>query len=186
MMTGAGYRRPLMGILAAKTTLILVLMVLPTVFLVGLDRDNAYGQDGADLDSTALQATHTSTTGGTVSAGDLALSTSHQGRFTEYAGSSTCLPCHQNEVYQVFDSVHYQWGGQATHVQDMETGGKLGGINDFCIYPDINFIGQMTNLDGQVIDGGCAGCHVGMGKKPETVATPEQLANIDCLGLSFG
>ena len=59
--------------------------------------------------------------------------------------------------------------------------GKLGGINDFCIYPDINWIGRLTNVSGQTVDGGCAKCHPGLGEKPDTSPTQAQLENIDCL-----
>lgn len=106
---------------------------------------------------------------------------SHSNRFDQYVGSATCLSCHEDEVKQVHASVHYQWQGPAPDVVNMDAGGKLGGINDFCIYPDINFIGQMVNLDGQTVSGGCAQCHVGMGEKPRPTASPEQLENIDCL-----
>jgi len=57
----------------------------------------------------------------------------------------------------------------------------LGGINDFCIYPDINWIGKLTNASGQLVDGGCAKCHVGLGGKPEPASSQSQLENIDCL-----
>ncbi|MCB2186830.1 MAG: hypothetical protein KQJ78_10460 [Deltaproteobacteria bacterium] len=107
----------------------------------------------------------------------------HQGRFTEYKGSSTCLPCHAKEVNEVFGSVHYQWQGDARYAEGLSTdkAGKLGGINDFCIYPDINFIGRQPHPSGGTVNGGCAQCHVGMGAKPSTTPTSEQLANIDCL-----
>lgn len=52
--------------------------------------------------------------------------------------------------------------------------GKLGGINDFCIYPDINWIGKLTNVDGVQVDGGCAKCHVGLGAKPTAAPTKSQ------------
>ena len=111
----------------------------------------------------------------------LGLATSHAGRFDAYAGSATCRECHADEVAQVHGSVHYQWSGPTPGVVDMETGGKLGGINDFCGYPDINFIGQLTNVVGETVDGGCATCHVGLGAKPQPTASEAQLENIDCL-----
>ncbi len=111
----------------------------------------------------------------------LGLATSHAGRFDAYAGSATCRACHADEVAQVHGSVHYQWNGPTPGVVDMETGGKLGGINDFCGYPDINFIGQLTNVVGETVDGGCATCHVGLGAKPQPTASEAQLENIDCL-----
>ena len=109
------------------------------------------------------------------------LNTSHAGRFTEYEGSKTCINCHQTQVHEAHASVHYQWQGPAPDVTNITHGGKLGGINDFCGFPDINFIGQLTNLDNQVVGAGCATCHAGMGVKPEPVATTAQLNNIDCL-----
>ena len=181
MIAGAGYRRPPRDMFMATTTLGLIFLFLLMFFLAGPGRAEASEPGLDNYQLLTLQSSRSASGDGTGLVSAAAGATSHQGRFTEYTGSSTCLPCHQTEVSQMFNSVHYQWGGDATHVVDMDRGGKLGGINDFCIYPDINFIGQMTNLDGQVIDGGCAGCHVGMGLKPETVATPEQLANIDCL-----
>jgi hypothetical protein len=70
----------------------------------------------------------------------------------------------------------------ATGLADL-VAGKLGGINDFCIYPDINWIGKLTNTYGAEVDGGCAKCHAGLGAEPLDDATPDQaqLENIDCL-----
>ena len=109
------------------------------------------------------------------------LNTSHFGRYTTYEGSKTCQSCHLDETKEMHASVHYQWRGPTPHVQNMDEGGKLGGINDFCGYPDINFIGQMTNLDNETVDGGCATCHTGLGAKPAAEASEAQLENIDCL-----
>ena len=111
---------------------------------------------------------------------------SHAGRFTTYEGTATCLECHTDEALAVHDSVHYQWRGDAsetTGLADPDMRGKLGGINDFCIYPDINWIGKLTNTYGAEVDGGCAKCHVGLGAKPTADATQDQaqLENIDCL-----
>ena len=96
---------------------------------------------------------------------------SHAGRFDSYAGATTCLPCHRPQAVQVYKSEHYQWTG------------KFGAINDFCIYPDINTIGKLTNVYGDLVDGGCLKCHPGLGAKPTKAATPTDadLANIDCL-----
>ncbi len=108
---------------------------------------------------------------------------SHAGRITTYEGTATCLACHEREAQEVHDSVHYQWQGDASETIGLNTSkaGKLGGINDFCIYPDINWIGKLTNTDGIEVDGGCAKCHVGLGEKPTAENTAAQLANIDCL-----
>ncbi len=108
---------------------------------------------------------------------------SHADKITSYEGTRTCLACHKDKALEVHASVHYQWKGNAGEV--VESGpakaGKLGGINDFCIYPDINWIGKLTNVDGVEKDGGCAKCHVGLGQKPTAEATDSQLENIDCL-----
>ena len=108
---------------------------------------------------------------------------SHVGRFTTYEGTKTCLTCHESEAASIHASVHYQWQGDASESKGLDSSlaGKLGGINDFCIYPDINWIGKLTNLDGNQVDGGCSKCHAGLGLKPSADATTEQLENVDCL-----
>lgn len=121
----------------------------------------------------------TATFTGTYSQGGL--TTSHANRFTTYEGSKTCIPCHLNKAQELHASVHYQWSGPTPYVVNMESGGKLGGINDFCTYPDISWIGRLTNLDGVVLDGGCSQCHVGMGAKPLPEPSQAQLENMDCL-----
>jgi hypothetical protein len=111
------------------------------------------------------------------------LQVSHRGRIMSFDGTRTCLQCHKNQAREVHSSVHYQWKGDASEALGLKTSeaGKLGGINDFCIYPDINWIGKLTNVDGIQVDGGCAKCHVGLGAKPTADATESQLENIDCL-----
>ncbi len=109
------------------------------------------------------------------------LGTSHAGRFDTYEGSKTCNACHLQEAKEVHSSLHYQWRAPAPYVPGLSTGGKLGAINDFCGYADINWLGILTNLDGQPTDGGCATCHAGMGARPESEQTTAQLVNIDCL-----
>ena len=108
---------------------------------------------------------------------------SHAGRFASFEGTKTCLTCHLTEAREMHSSVHYQWLGDAGEAVGLGTtwAGKYGGINDFCIYPDINWIGQLTNADGLKVDGGCARCHAGLGAKPTAEETPAQLENIDCL-----
>ncbi|MGV8040345.1 MAG: multiheme c-type cytochrome [Thermoanaerobaculaceae bacterium] len=108
---------------------------------------------------------------------------SHAGRFASFDGTRTCLTCHAQQAQDMHASVHYQWLGDASEAQGLSTSlaGKLGGINDFCIYPDINWIGKLTNTAGQQVDGGCARCHTGLGAKPEAQASQAQLENIDCL-----
>ena len=108
---------------------------------------------------------------------------SHSGRFASFEGTKTCLQCHTEQALEVHASVHYQWKGDASESVGLSTpqAGKMGGINDFCIYPDINWIGKLTNLDGIPVDGGCARCHVGLGVKPAADKTAAQLENIDCL-----
>ena len=103
---------------------------------------------------------------------------SHAGRITAYEGTRTCLRCHTTEALEVHASVHYQWKGDARDVVGAPAPelGKLGGINDFCIYPDINWLGKLTNLAGEKVDGGCAVCHAGLGDRPVKTATAAQLA----------
>jgi hypothetical protein len=111
------------------------------------------------------------------------LQVSHRGRIMSFDGTRTCLQCHKNKAREVHASVHYQWKGDASEALGLTSteAGKLGGINDFCIYPDINWIGKLTNVEGIQVDGGCAKCHVGLGAKPTADATESQLENIDCL-----
>ncbi len=108
---------------------------------------------------------------------------SHAGRFAVYEGTKTCLNCHMAEAVAFHQSVHYQWKGDASESTGLNPGpaGKLGGINDFCIYPDINWLGKLTTTTGKVVDGGCARCHTGLGLKPTPDASTAQLENIDCL-----
>jgi len=140
----------------------------------------------------ALTISSSYTTGGLTRSATLAvtiqdqptLSGSHAGRIRTYEGTATCLRCHESEARAFHQSVHYQWSGDASESAGLSTptAGKMGGINDFCIYPDINWLGKLTNVDGNVVDGGCARCHTGLGKKP--TASPDeagQLENIDCL-----
>jgi hypothetical protein len=108
---------------------------------------------------------------------------SHAGRFSTYEGTKTCLACHTEEAEKAHDLVHYRWQGDSSESIGLVAGdpGKLNGINDFCIYPDINWIGKLTNTNGAKVDGGCAKCHVGLGAKPAADPTRDQLENIDCL-----
>ena len=111
------------------------------------------------------------------------LQVSHKGQIISFEGTRTCLQCHEDEAREVHSSVHYQWKGDASEALGLnsDVAGKLGGINDFCIYPDINWIGKLTNVNGVQVDGGCAKCHVGLGAKPTAESTRNQLENIDCL-----
>ena len=107
----------------------------------------------------------------------------HRSYFSQFEGTKTCLECHRQQAQEMHGSVHYQWKGNASRAEGLDTDwvGKLGGINDFCIYPDINWLGQMTTTQGAVVDGGCAKCHTGLGSRPEQAASQDQLENIDCL-----
>lgn len=107
----------------------------------------------------------------------------HRSYFDTFEGTKTCLQCHREQALEVHGSVHYQWKGNAGRTEGLDTDwiGKLGGINDFCIFPDINWLGQMTTTQGAVVDGGCAKCHTGLGSRPEQTASRDQLENIDCL-----
>lgn len=96
---------------------------------------------------------------------------------TTYEGSKTCNQCHSDKANQVYTSEHYQWKG------------KLGAINDFCTYPDANWLFEFPANNTAGIAAGCAVCHVGFGDtRPSSVgakfpATPTQahLDKIDCL-----
>ncbi len=108
---------------------------------------------------------------------------SHFGRFASFQGTGTCLTCHRQQAEDFHGSAHYQWKGDTRYMVNPPgpTAGKLGGINDFCIYPDINWIGILKTVDGQDTNGGCAQCHAGLGAKPSPDLTTAQLENIDCL-----
>ena len=108
---------------------------------------------------------------------------SHAERIGAFEGTKTCLSCHRAQAEEMRASVHYQWLGDASRAVNIASplAGKLGGINDFCVYPDINWIGKLTNIYGDSVDSGCAQCHVGLGAKPTAAASQEQLENIDCL-----
>lgn len=84
---------------------------------------------------------------------------SHDGRFSTYSGTSTCISCHSTEAVNFQQSVHYQWQGDASESSGLSSprAGKLGGINDFCIYPDINWLGKLTNTAT------CLKCHANAG-----------------------
>ena len=86
----------------------------------------------------------------------------------QWQGTATCLSCHENEALEVHVSVHYQWLGRTPYMTDgPEIQGKLDmGVNSYCI----NITG---NWDG------CKTCHVGLGLRPEAVASAEQLENLD-------
>jgi hypothetical protein len=89
---------------------------------------------------------------------------------TTYEGSKTCNQCHLDKAKEVYASEHYQWKG------------KLGAINDFCTYPDNNWLFNFPI--GSQSAAGCVTCHVGMGDtKPPFPATPtaDALEKIDCL-----
>lgn len=105
----------------------------------------------------------------------------HEG-LTTYEGAATCLPCHEEQVTGLHSSVHFQWKGETPYVEDVGIEGKITGVNDFCGHPLVNaWLGKMTNVDGVIVDGGCATCHMGTGIKPLADATGAQLASMDCL-----
>jgi hypothetical protein len=99
---------------------------------------------------------------------DLSCGQGHAGLL--WNGSATCLQCHTTQAREVHASVMYQWEGatplMATGPQRQGKGS--GAVNSYCI----NILG---NWDA------CGNCHVGLGEPPSPVATPEQLANIDCM-----
>jgi hypothetical protein len=102
---------------------------------------------------------------------------------TTYEGSKTCNQCHADKALEVHGSAHYQWQGATPQVPNLggQIAGKWGGINDFCGYPNINFLFQLTQLNGVTTVTGCGACHVGRGLPPSPTVTQAQLDNIDCL-----
>jgi hypothetical protein len=102
-----------------------------------------------------------------------------------YEGSKTCSTgeCHPGKAAEVHGSSHYQWQGPTPGVPNLggQIAGKWGSINDFCTYPNINFLFQMTNLAGATVVTGCGSCHAGRGLPPSPSASQEQLNNVDCL-----
>lgn len=82
-----------------------------------------------------------------------------------------CVGCHGSQAIEVHGSLHYRWQGAAIDMvnQPGTQQGKLtNSVNSYCV----NILGNWE---------GCSACHVGKGARPEAVATPAQLANIDCL-----
>lgn len=109
----------------------------------------------------------------------------HKAFMGTYEGTKTCIACHSKQANDMFGSVHYQWKGDSSKAIELAQAGsdasKLGGINDFCIWPDGNWLTVFNKLDGTTGPGGCAVCHAGLGKKPTPTVSTEQLENIDCL-----
>lgn len=109
----------------------------------------------------------------------------HTKFISSYDGPKTCIKCHSKQASDMFSSVHYQWQGDPSKAIEIKAAGskasKLGGINDFCIWPDGNWLTVFDKVDGTKGPGGCAICHTGMGAKPSTTMSRQQLENIDCL-----
>ncbi|MGD9264906.1 MAG: hypothetical protein PVJ71_03915 [Lysobacterales bacterium] len=88
-----------------------------------------------------------------------------------YEGPGTCLECHAEHAFDVFESTHYQWKGMAPDMINQASllqGKHAGGVNTYC--------GSITgNWEG------CSNCHVGRGAEPEPLASQAQLENIDCM-----
>ena len=93
------------------------------------------------------------------------------------------MPCHPGKAEEVHASVHYQWQGATPGVPNLggKIAGKWGSTNDFCTYPNINFLFQSTNTAGAQVVVGCGACHAGRGLPPEPLPTTAQLENVDCL-----
>jgi hypothetical protein len=107
----------------------------------------------------------------------------HKEEFEHYEGTATCLECHEEEAQSFFHSQHYQWQGETPDLVNVDGKrlGKLNTINDFCTNPGANWIGNVKNEDGKILAQGCSKCHAGLGLRPETTMSREQLENIDCL-----
>jgi len=102
------------------------------------------------------------------SGADLPCGASHAA--LSWSGPETCLQCHEAEAHEVHGSVMYQWKGDTPDMVNgvAPQGKNAGGVNSYCI----NILGNWA---------GCGSCHIGLGAMPEDEATPEQLANIDCM-----
>ncbi|HEY3374567.1 MAG TPA: Ig-like domain-containing protein [Candidatus Aquicultor sp.] len=105
-----------------------------------------------------------------------------------YLGTKTCITsaCHATQANTMFSSLHYQWRGDNSKAIELAGSNpqvsKMGGINNYCVWAEGNWIGTMTNLDNTANNKcGCAWCHAGLGLKPATVSSQAQLENIDCL-----
>ena len=111
----------------------------------------------------------------------------HASYVTAYNGPATCITssCHASQATAMFGSVHYQWTGDNQKAIELAASGskasKMGGINNFCIQPDMNWLTIFAKTDGTTGPGGCAVCHAGNGLKPSTTSSQAQLENIDCL-----
>ncbi len=103
--------------------------------------------------------------------------------YDHYEGTKTCLECHEEEAQNFFHSQHYQWQGETPDIVNSKGRrlGKLNTMNDFCTNPMPSWIGNAVNSDGKILAQGCSLCHAGLGLKPSTVMSQEQLENIDCL-----
>lgn len=111
----------------------------------------------------------------------------HATAFTTYQGTKTCITsaCHATQANAMFNTVHYQWQGDNQKAIELAAAGskasKLGGINNYCIWPDMNWLTIFNKTDGTTGPGGCATCHAGLGLKPSATSSTAQLENIDCL-----
>ena len=107
----------------------------------------------------------------------------HNQYVRDYQGTKTCLACHEEQAKQAFGSIHYQWRAPAPNLANAggQSIGKLNSTNDFCTNPSFQWIGILTNEQGQVIGNGCSKCHAGLGLKPAQTVSQAQLENIDCL-----
>jgi cytochrome c len=88
-----------------------------------------------------------------------------------YNGPGTCLECHTEHAFDVFESTHYQWKGEAPDMLNQSSflqGKHAGGVNTYC-----------GNIAGNWE--GCSTCHVGRGAEPEALPSQAQLENIDCM-----
>jgi hypothetical protein len=86
---------------------------------------------------------------------------------------SNCYSCHANKFNEVYQSIHYQWLGNAPDNINKPTTlqGKISNqVNAYCI----NTLGNWWH---------CGRCHAGRGSQPVYTSNPtvSQLLNIDCL-----
>ena len=95
----------------------------------------------------------------------------HQAFFKDnnYAGTTTCLECHDDMGTEILTTGHWNWQGITANIQgaEAESHGKRDFINNFCIAVPTN-------------EGRCAQCHIGYGYVDKTFDF-QNAGNIDCL-----
>ena len=86
-----------------------------------------------------------------------------------YAGTQSCLTCHEQEGFEMLNTGHFRWAGKAVNIVGLEDQehGKNDLINNFCI-------ANATNEQR------CSQCHAGFGYRDADYDFENPL-NVDCL-----